>query len=138
MLFLSNGIGIDRRGAELGVTHPFLEHVQWDTVHRGIDPEAMTQAFRAAMRGVRNARLDHDRLDDLPDAHPAERPDRRAGLPAGCLGFTDTMRGVERVQDIRRHRNAAPDDAVASGTVLALFQAMQGDRTPPTDPRAPG
>ena len=42
LLFLANGIGVDGGGRELGVAHPFGQHVQRDAVHGGIDPKPVT------------------------------------------------------------------------------------------------
>jgi len=56
--------------------HPLLDHVQGHTVHSRIDPEPMPQSLRAVMWRVRDARLNHDRFHDLPDADPADIPDQ--------------------------------------------------------------
>ena len=129
LLFLADGIGVDRRRAELGVPHPLLKHVQRDAVHRGVDSEAVAQALRAAVRGIRHPRLDHDPFDDLPDPHATERPDRRGRQFAGFLGFPDAVGGVERVQVVRRRRNAPVDDLRSARGILAFLQAADGDRT---------
>lgn len=78
--------------------HPLLQHVQWNTVDRSVDPKAMAQALWAPVWRIRYPGLDHDPLDDLPDPYATERPDRRAGLLAGFLGFPDAVGGVEGIQ----------------------------------------
>lgn len=108
--------------------HPFLEHVQRNAVHGGVDPEAVTQAFRAAVRRIRYPGVDHDPLDDLPDPHAAKRPDRCIGLLARLLGLPDTMRGVECVQVVGRDRNAPIDGFRVARGIPALLQAAYGDR----------
>ena len=128
LLFLAHGIGINRRGAELGMAHPLLEHVQWNAVHRGVDAEPVAQTLWASVRRVRYPGLGHNRLDDLPDPDPAERPDQCTGLLAGRLGLPDAVRGVQRVQEVRRHRHAPVDDLGAAGGILALLKAANGDR----------
>lgn len=79
LLFLADRVGVDRRGRELRMPHPLLEHVERNAVDRGVDPEAVAQALGRALRRVRYPSLDHDALDDLPDADAAERPDRCVG-----------------------------------------------------------
>lgn len=127
LFFLADGIGIDGGGAELGVTHPFLQHVQRHPAHHGVDPEAVPQPLGAAVRGIGDTGLDHDRGDNLPDPNPAKRPDRGLGLPAGGLSLADAMGGVERVEVIRRHRDGSEDDFRGTCGVLAFLQAAQGD-----------
>lgn len=109
------------------MAHPFLEHVERDAVHRRVDAEAVAQTLRASLRGIRYPGLDHDRLDDLPDPHPAERPDRHRRLLAGGLGLADAVRHVQRVQIVRRHRNAPVDHLGAARGILALLQAADRD-----------
>jgi len=74
LFFLAHGIGVDRRGAELGVPHPLLQHVQRDAIHCGVDPEAVAQTLGTTVRCIRYRSLDHDPFDDLPDTHAAQRP----------------------------------------------------------------
>ena len=128
LLFLANGIGVDRRSAELGVPHPLLKHVQRNAVHRGIYPKPMAQAFWAAVWRVRYPGLNHNAFDNLPYADAAERPDRFPCLFARLLSFPDAMGSVEGVQIIRRHRDGPIDDFRAARCVLALLEAADGDR----------
>lgn len=107
---------------------PFLEHVQRDAVDGRVDSEPVPQSLRAALRRVGDAGLDHDARDDLPDPHPAQRPDRRLGLFSGSLGLADAMRGVERVQVIRRDRDRPVDQFGAAGSVPALLQGSDRNR----------
>jgi len=43
---------MNRGGAELGVPHPLLEHVQRDPVDRRVDAKSIAKALGAAMRGI--------------------------------------------------------------------------------------
>ena len=106
---------------------PLLEHVKRNSVHGGVDPEAVPQALGAALWRVRDAGLDHDPLDDLPDPHAADRPDRRAGLLAGLLRLSEAVGGVERVEIVRRDGDGPEVNLLAPRGVLALLQAADGD-----------
>lgn len=128
MFFLTYGIGIDRSCTELRVAHPLLQHVQRNAVHRGIYPEPMAQALRAAVGRVRYPGFSHNAFYNLPDADTAERPDRFRRLVARFLSFPDAMGGVEGVQIIRWHRDGPIDDFRVARGFLALFEAADGDR----------
>lgn len=82
MFFLANRVGVDRRRAELRVTHPFLHHVQRHAIGGGIDAKAVAQPLGASVGRVRDARLDHHILDDLPYAHTADQP-----YPLACAAL---------------------------------------------------
>ena len=128
LFFLADGIGVNGRGGQLGVSHPLRQHVYGNAVHGGVDPEPVAQTFRTAVRRVGNACLDHHGLDDLPDTHAGQIPNRPAGESGRFLRLPDAMRGVEGVEIIRRHRNGPVDDLRLARPVLALFQAAQRHR----------
>ena len=88
----------------------------------------MAQALWAAVWRIRYPGLNHDPLDNLPDAHTAERPDRCRRLLARFLSFPDAMGGVKGVQVVRRHRDAPVDDLRAARSILSFLQAANGDR----------
>ncbi len=90
-------------------------------------PEAVAQAFRAAVRRVRNVCLDHEVLDDVPDPYPAQGPDREAGLLPGFLSLADTVCRVQRVEKLGRHRHIPEYDFLTACRILALLQRPDGD-----------
>ena len=128
LLFFTYGIGIDRSCAELRVAHPLLQHVQRNAVHRGVYPEPMAQALRAAVGRVRYPGFGHNAFYNLPDADTAERPDRFRRLVARLLSFPDAMGGIEGVQVVRRHWDGSIDDLRAARCIPALLEAADGDR----------
>jgi hypothetical protein len=130
LLFFAHSIGIDRRGGELRMPHPFLDHMQGHPVHGGVNPEPVAQAFWAAMRCIWNTRLDHHPLDDLPDPNPAQIPDGRGSLLAGALGFPDAMGGGQSVEELGGHRNSPEHDLGAARGIAALLEGP--DRDGPT------
>lgn len=79
------------------MAHPLLQHVERNTVHARIDPKAMAQALRTAVRRIRYPGLYHDALHDLPDPRPSKRPNRCAGLPFRLLRLSDAVGRVQRV-----------------------------------------
>ena len=128
LFFFTYGIGIDRSCAELRVAHPLLQHVQRNAVHRGVYPEPMAQALRAAVWRVRYPGLNHNAFYNLPDADAAEWPDRCRRLLARFLSFPDAMGGVKGVQVVRRHRDGPIDDLRAARRILALLETADGYR----------
>lgn len=130
LLFLADGIGVDRCGGELRMAHPFLDHVQGYSVNCGVDPEPVSKAFRRPVGGIGNACGDHDPFHDLPDAHAAQRPDGRCRLLSGALRFANTVGCVQGVEELCRHRNRSEDDFVFARGILSLLQAAEGDGSP--------
>jgi len=127
LLFLTDGIGVDRCRAELGMTHPLRKHVQRDAFHGGINAEPVAQTLGAAVWRVRDIRLDHHALDDLPDADTGERPDRCLGLLGRSLGLADAMGGVQGIEIVWRDGNGPVDDPGPPLGVLALLEAADRD-----------
>ena len=104
--------------------------MKWNTVHRGIDPEAVAQTFRAAMRRIGNIGLDHHILDDLPDSDTGQIPDRRFCELRHFLRLADAMRRVESIKIVRRHGYGAIDNLLLSSFwVLALLETAKRDGT---------
>ena len=126
LLFFSDGIRIDRCGGELGMPHPFLDHVQGHPVHGRVDPEAVAQALGTTVRRVRDAGLDHDALHDLPDPNSAEVPDRHGGLPARLLRFPDPMGSIQSVEELRRDWNGPEYHLLLTRGVQALLGVDSG------------
>ena len=113
-----------------------VHHVKRYAVHRGVNPEPVAQPLRAAVRRVRDPGLDHDALDDLPDPHPAQVPDRRSRLFAGLLRLPDAMGGGQSIEKLRRDRDGPEHDLGAAGGVLAFLETADGDgATGKVDPR---
>jgi len=129
LLFPADSIGVDHGGAELSVAEPFGQHVQRDAPHGGVDPEPMAQTLGAAVRRIRDTRLDHHALDDLPDPHARQGPDRHLGALGRPLRFSDAVRGVEGVEILGGHRDGAVDDLLLAGSIPALLEAAQRDGT---------
>jgi hypothetical protein len=80
------------------MSHPLSQHVKGDALDHRIDSEPMPQAFRASVRSVSNARLDHHPFDDLPDPHTGQRPDRHMCLLAALLRLSEAVRSVQGVE----------------------------------------
>lgn len=112
LLFFADRICIDRCGGELRVAKPSLQHMERDALNSRMDTEPMTEAFRGTVGRIWNARLDHDPLHDLPDAHAAKIPDGQRGFFARALRFPDAMRGIQGVEELCRHRDGSKDDFV--------------------------
>ena len=110
------------------MAHPLRQHVQRDAFHGGVDSEAMAQALGAAVRRVGNARLDHHALDDLPDSHARQGPDRSLGLFRRPLGLTDAVRGVQGIEIVGRHGNGPVNDPGSPCPVFPLLEAAERDR----------
>ena len=127
LLFLSDRVGIYRGGAELRVPHPFLDHVERHPVHRGVNPEPVTQALRATVRRIRYPGLDHDPLDDLPDSDPAQVPNRGDSPLPGLLGLPDRMSDVESIEELGRYRDGPEHDLLLTRSVLAFLEAADRD-----------
>jgi len=111
------------------VAEPFGQHVQRDAPHGGVDPEPVAQALGAAVRRVRDARLDHHALDDLPDPHARERPDRSGSLAGRPLGLAQIVCGVQGIEILGRHGDRPVDDLLLAGSILALLEAADRDGT---------
>jgi hypothetical protein len=57
LLLLAHGIGIDRRGGELGMPQPSLDEIERKAGGHGRHPEAVPQAFGAGVRTVQPGRF---------------------------------------------------------------------------------
>ncbi len=81
LLLGTDGIGVDRRGGEVGVSEPFLDEVEGDSGGDGGDAEAVAQSFG---RGVWPVELGgvHDGVNGAPSGHPAPRPETNAAALA--------------------------------------------------------
>lgn len=121
--FLADRVGVDNGGAELRVTHPFLNHVERNSVHRRVDPEPVPEALWAAVRRIREARLYHDAFHDLPDPDSGEVPDGGGRLPAGLLRLTDPVGGGQSIEELGRDWDGPEHDLRAAGGVPALLAA---------------
>ena len=107
---------------------PLLEHVKWNAVHGGVDPEPVAESLRTAMWSVRDPRFDHDAFDELPDAHAADWPDRHDSPLARSHGFAQPVGGIERVQVVWRDGDRAVDDLGGALGVLAFLETADRDR----------
>ena len=128
LLFLADGIGVDRRGGELGVSHPLRQHVQRNSLHSGIDAKPVAQALGAAMRRVGDTRLDHHALDDLPDSYAGQGPDRSLGTFGRPLSLSDAVRGVQGIEILGRDGNGPVDDPGPPCPVFPLLETAERDR----------
>lgn len=102
--------------------HPFLHHVQGNAVDRCVDPEAVAQTFGAAVRRVRDPGFNHDALDDLPDPHAADRPDRGHGPLAGGLRLADAVGGVQGIEKLGWDRHGPEYDFLLPCGVAPLLE----------------
>jgi len=130
LLFFAYGVGVDCRGRELGVAHPLGQHVQRYAVHGSIDTEPVAQTLGAAMRRIGDTRLDHHALDDLPDPHTREWPDRHLGALGCPLRFSDAVRGVHGVEILGRHGNSPINNLLLARGILPLLETAERDRAP--------
>lgn len=104
--------------------HPLLEHVQRDAVHGGVDPEAIAQSLRTAVRRIRDPGLDHDPLDDLraaggilallQAANGDLAPTRKGGpLLHPCNHLGGQCPPGEMVPDLVQHHRSSPHPALS-------------------------
>ena len=123
MLFpFPDRIRIDRGGGELGVCHPFLDHVQGHPILGRVDPKSLAQTLGATKRRIRDARLDHDPFHDLPDPDPAGIPDQHGRLPAGPLRLSDPVGGGQSIEKLGRNRDGSEHNFLLTREVAALLQ----------------
>ncbi len=50
LLLLAHGVGVDRRGGELGMPQPFLQHVERDAPANRLHAEAVPQALGVVLQ----------------------------------------------------------------------------------------
>src|SRR3954451_13703502 len=75
LLLLADGVGVDRRGGELGVAEPLLHHVEGDALADGLHAEAVPQALGAGVRAGRDAGGGDDLLNAAEAGHAAPGPE---------------------------------------------------------------
>lgn len=105
------------------MAHPLLHHMQRDAIGGGIDAKAMTQPLWASMRGIRNACCNHHLFHDLPDAYAADRPYLLTRAALRLLRFADTVRRVERVQELWWHGHCSEHKLLVSAGQVPLLEA---------------
>ena len=95
LLLGADGIGVDGGGGELGVTKPFLHHVEGDAAGDGGDAEGMAQA----LGGCGQAGSGHDRVHRPPAGHagPGPQPGSRSTAPP-ALGLADAMHQIQGLE----------------------------------------
>lgn len=87
LLLGPDGIGIDRRGGELGVAEPFLHQLKRDAYAHRLHAKAVAQPFGRGLRAREAGALHHGR-------HPAPGPQRR------CAPLGTRLEGAQIVSEV--------------------------------------
>lgn len=105
LLFLADGVRVDRSCLDIRMPHPLRKHVQRHSRNAAVNPEGMPQAFRRAVSPFGNSRLFHHRLDHPPRMDAAPSPKRGILHLWPSPRLLDVVNHIQCIQKFRRHRH---------------------------------